>query len=423
MSSFWDAFVDAIAEFLRLLFAPVESFVETFGNELIQIVVGTPAPNAVFTAPTNGPWPAIYDYYWAAIVPLSLSLYGLMLGIVIFLESTSYLFGSYHRSKLKRRAFTGLLGVLSWWWICALSLRFVDALTGYIVPDLSEIALFETASFAVLGVLGVVVAQGVNLTLFLLLALVYTIRQLAVYLFVLLMPLLIVFWIPGVGPFTLVSRFMQRLAGFYAPVLFMTLPVALLLRLGELLGDSFSLSLGGVGAWLLALLIPVAALFAPLVMFWQAGALFFFADRASRHASPTKARQRFSRLREGSETAAHSGRNFGRGVAGKPAVNRDNQQLIDASRSRAHSAGTRVKETRTRLQSTFTERRSTDSDPDDDTGGEQGKQDTQSESRSENFESLRDRDGQRDASTPSQRDDDEDGDDESTDDDNPRYIQ
>jgi len=64
----------------------------------------------------------------------------------------------------------------------------------------------------------------------------------------------------------------------------MTLPVALLLRLGELLGESFSLSLGGVGAWLLALLIPVAALFAPLVMFWQAGALFFFADRASRHA-------------------------------------------------------------------------------------------------------------------------------------------
>jgi len=101
-----------------------------------------------------------------------------MLGIVIFLESTSYLFGSYHRSKLKKRAFSGLLGILSWWWVAALSLRFVDALTGFIVPDLSEIALFETASFAILGVLGVIIAQAVNLTLFLLLALVYTIRQL-----------------------------------------------------------------------------------------------------------------------------------------------------------------------------------------------------------------------------------------------------
>ena len=154
MSSFWDAFVDALEEFLRKLFGPVEAFVETFGNELIHLVVGTPAPNQVFTGPTNGPWPAIYDYYWSAIIPLSLSLYGLMLGIVIFLESTSYLFGSYDRAKLKKRAFTGLLGILSWWWVSALSLRFVDALTGFIVPDLSEISLLQSASFAVLGLLG-----------------------------------------------------------------------------------------------------------------------------------------------------------------------------------------------------------------------------------------------------------------------------
>jgi len=69
------------------------------------------------------------------------------------------------------------------------------------------------------------------------------------HLFVLLMPLLIVFWIPGVGPFTLISRFVQRLAGFYAPILFMTLPVALLLRLGELLGELQSLTWWG---WCLA---------------------------------------------------------------------------------------------------------------------------------------------------------------------------
>jgi len=64
MSSFWDEFMEAVEEFLRLLFAPVESFVETFGDELLQLIVGTPAPNAVFTAPTNDPWAAIYEYYW-----------------------------------------------------------------------------------------------------------------------------------------------------------------------------------------------------------------------------------------------------------------------------------------------------------------------------------------------------------------------
>jgi len=51
--SFWDEFMEAVEEFLRLLFAPVESFVETFDDELLQLIVGTPAPNAVFTAPTN----------------------------------------------------------------------------------------------------------------------------------------------------------------------------------------------------------------------------------------------------------------------------------------------------------------------------------------------------------------------------------
>jgi len=234
------------------------------------------------------------------------------------------------------------------------------------------------------------------------------------HLFVLLMPLLIVFWIPGVGPFTLISRFVQRLAGFYAPILFMTLPVALLLRLGELLGESFSLSLGGVGAWLLALLIPVAALFAPLVMFWQAGALFFFADRASRHASLGRAQQRVSRMRDGSESAAHGGRNFGRGVAGKPAVNRDNQQLLDSSRSRAHSAGSRVNQARNRLQSAFADRGSTASGPDgDDAGGRNASQDARG-ARSENFEALRDRGGGGDS--PSRTDGD------TSSDDQPRYI-
>jgi hypothetical protein len=209
---------------------------------------------------------------------------------------------------------------------------------------------------------------------------------------------------------------MQRLAGFYMPVLFMTVPVAFLLRIGELLGDSFSLSLGGVGAWVLALLIPIAALFAPLVLFWQAGALFFFADRTSRHVSTDRAQKRIGRLREGSETATHGGRNFRRGILGKPAVNRDNQQLLDASRSRAHSAGTRVKQTRDRLQSVFTDRRSTGSTPDDDgAGGTDESPDSAGGSRNADFEGLRDRDGGTGSSTPSPTDDNAE-DDGSTDD-------
>jgi len=554
MSSFWDEFMEAVEEFLRLLFAPVESFVETFGDELLQLIVGTPAPNAVFTAPTNDPWAAIYEYYWGAIVPLSLSLYGLMLGIVIFLESTSYLFGSYHRSKLKKRAFSGLLGILSWWWVAALSLRFVDALTGFIVPDLSEIALFETASFAILGVLGVIIAQAVNLTRSFCCSRLSirfgnsgsifnqrenpavhggresrpfrdataasgtagtppkTAKSSANVCFDRVTPHPIAnergMWaalhpclrragspVDGLWP-TRCEPCRHRTARFdrlgesgrlkidrddtlsdgsardsatrrsrprvetrpidagrasletepddrvprcgrkprrlrrarMSPVrpvdatahrvldsrcravhthFSLRSTPGWVLRANPVhdapsgssastrrtARESFSLSLGGVGAWLLALLIPVAALFAPLVMFWQAGALFFFADRASRHASLGRAQQRVSRMRDGSESAAHGGRNFGRGVAGKPAVNRDNQQLLDSSRSRAHSAGSRVNQARNRLKSAFADRGSTASGPDgDDAGGRNASQDARG-ARSENFEALRDRGG------------------------------
>jgi len=409
MSSFWDAFVDAALELLRVFFGPVEALVETYGNAIVGLVVSTPYPDQVFGPPTNGAWPNVYDYYWAAVIPLALALYGLMLGLVIFLESTSHLFGSYHRAKLKRRAFTGLLGILSWWWIAAFSLRLFDALAGFIVPDLSEITLLESASLATLGVLGIVLTQTVDLGLFVVLVLLYTMRQVGLYLFVLLMPLLIVFWIPGVGPFVLVSRFMTRLAGFYVPLLFMTVPVALLLRLGELLGTSLDPSLDAIGVWLLGLVIPFAAVLSPLVLFWQAGAFFVLVDRMGRSVSAERARGRFERVHGGAGTVAHGGRNFSRGVRGEPAITRDNQQLLDASRSAAHRAGTRVTNARTTLQSVFRTE-----------GAESGSTDSSETERtvtdrSTEFDALRDRGARNAPSKRDRRDDD--------DDDTPRYIQ
>ena len=244
-----DIIIGALTELLRILFSPIRSVIEDHGDALLDLVVGTPHPDSVFSAPTNGPWPNIYSYYWEAIVPLSLSLFGLSIGLVIFFESTSHLFSTYHRTKLKKRAFSGLLGILSWWWIAALSLRFIDSLAAFLIPSVSDISLFQTLSFTGMGVLGLVFTLSTDFVLFVLIGLIYLVRQLALYLFVLMMPLLIVFWIPGVGPFSLVAKFMRRLAGFYVPFLFMTIPVALLFRVGDLLGQSADFSATGIGAW------------------------------------------------------------------------------------------------------------------------------------------------------------------------------
>ena len=348
-----DIIIGAITELLRILFSPIRMVIQQHGDALLEVVVGTPHPNAVFGAPSNGAWPNLYSYYWETMVPLSLSLYGLAIGLVILFESTSHLFSSYHRTKLKKRAFSGLLGILSWWWIAALSLRFMDALATFLIPSVSDISLFQTMSFTGMGVLGLVIALSADLILFVLIGLIYLVRQLVLYLFVLMMPLLIVLWIPGVGPFTLVSKFMKKLAGFYVPFLFMTIPVALLFRVGELLGQSAGFSATGIGAWLTALVIPFAAVASPFVLFWQAGLILFVADRASRHVSAQRARERVSRGGQRARQAGRGGRNFVRGVRDEPAVRSDRQAVLDSGESRAHAAGKRVNRAGTRLGDTF----------------------------------------------------------------------
>ncbi|MFC6723437.1 hypothetical protein ACFQE1_03325 [Halobium palmae] len=334
--------VDALEEFLRLLFSPITDLVQTFADDLVKMVVTTPHPDAVFTAPTNGPWPGLYEYYWSAIVPLSLSLFGLSIGLVIFLESTSHLFSNFHRSKLKKRSFAGLLGILSWWWVGALALRFTDALTGFLVPNLSDVSLFQTLSFTSIGVLGVAISLSADFVLFVLIALIYFTRQVALYAFMLTMPLVIAVWIPGVGPFGLVAAFAKRMAGFFIPFLFMTVPVAILFRLGEILGAAFDLSMKGFGAWLTALVIPFVAVASPFILFWQAGALFFMADRMSNHVSKRRARTRITHLENTGQTTAHGGRNFARGARGRPAIRRDGQYLLGDQSTRAHAAGARL---------------------------------------------------------------------------------
>jgi len=353
-----DAIIDGLEQFLRQLFSPITGVIERYANDLIRTLVETPHPDVVFAKPSNDPWPELHEYYWGSIIPLALLLWGLMIGVVILLESMSYLFSNYHRTKLKKRAVTGLLGILSWWWLAALSMQLMSGLTGFLVPDLSEISLFETLSFAAIGVLGIAMSLSIDLVLFVLLALIYFTRILVLYLFVLLMPLLIALWVPGVGPFSLASQFMKRMAGFYVPFLFMTVPVALLFRLGEILGSSVSLSMGGLGTWLTALVIPFAAILSPIVLFWQAGALFFVGDRMAHRTSRNRATSRVQSAKHHGSAATRGGKNFARGVRGDPAQTAGGQTVFGSGQSRSHAAGSRLNSMGTRLHGAYNSRRS-----------------------------------------------------------------
>ncbi|GCF12072.1 hypothetical protein Harman_00070 [Haloarcula mannanilytica] len=351
MQSLGDVLVDSFERFLEKLAESVFEFVGDNVEALIDLIVTTPRPDAVFSAPTNGGWPSLYTYYWETMVPLSLLLWGLSLGVVIFLESTSHLFSGYHRTKLKKRAFAGLLGILSWWWLAAISLRFVDGLVEFLVPSLDSIGLFETVSFGAMGVAGITLAASLDLAIFLVLALIYLVRQMALYLYVLLMPLVIVFWIPSVGPFAPVERLMSRLAGFYVPFLFMAVPVAVLFRLGEVLGESVTLSIGGFGQWLLAIVAPLIAVIVPFVLFWQAGALFFMADRAAQHSSRHHMRDRKETVENTGQRGRLSVKNLRRGLAGQSAIRASGQEVLGSGSSKAHAVGRKASRTRRTIRS------------------------------------------------------------------------
>ena len=428
MQSLGDVLVDSFERFLEKLAESVFGFVGDNVEALIDLIVTTPRPDAVFTAPTNGGWPSLYTYYWETMVPLSLLLWGLSLGVIIFLESTSHLFSGYHRTKLKKRAFAGLLGILSWWWLAAISLRFVDGLVEFLVPNLGSIGLFETVSLGAMGVAGMTLAASLDLAIFLVLALIYLVRQMALYLYVLLMPLVIVFWIPSVGPFAPVERLMSRLAGFYVPFLFMAVPVALLFRLGEVLGESVTLSIGGFGQWLLAIVAPLIAVIVPFVLFWQAGALFFMADRAAQHSSRHHMRDRKETVENTGQRGRLSVKNLRRGLAGQSAIRASGQEVLGSGSSKAHAVGRKASQTRrtirSRLDTSATDSpgpgEGTGSDPSEKSRDRTGRDDDDTPANSSETEST-DSEPSDDRTSDAESNESEDADSDS-DDDPPRYI-
>ena len=330
------AIVDALEQFLLGLFTPIRQFLEDHAGNVLLVVLETPAPTRVFATPTNPPWVEVYAYYWEGVVPAALLLFGLAAALVVLLEATSVLFSSYHRVQLKRRAAVAFLGILSWWWINAYALRLTDAVVTTLAPSLTDLSLFEVASFGAIGALGTVLALGTDFLLVALMALVYFLRHILLYFYTLAVPLLLAAWVPGVGPFRLVTALVRRAAGLYVPVLLMPVPVALLFRLGQVLGDSASLSLGGVGAWIAALVVPVVAVVAPLVLVWQAGRVGAVARLAARNVSRRQAVRRVGRAKQGGASLARRG---ARGVRGVGNAVRGSRGTVTAQPSGQQQSG------------------------------------------------------------------------------------
>ena len=232
----------------------------------VVVTVRTPFPEPrdgfFFGQPTNEPWLSIYGYYTDAVLPVTVLILGLAIAMILFTGIFGTFLTGYERSRAKRRLFVAFLFVLAWWGIGAFVLRFVDALATLIAPEPAAVAETFRTAMTVDGH-GVVMTAALSLieaVVVVLLVATFFVRWIGIYALMLATPIGVAFWIVDVGPFAYLSVLIEELVSKFIPLAFITIPAAVVFRVGELLFTSFDPAAefgSGVGTFLLALGFPL----------------------------------------------------------------------------------------------------------------------------------------------------------------------
>ena len=232
----------------------------------VVVTVRTPFPEPrdgfFFGQPTNEPWLSIYGYYTEAVLPVTVLILGLAIAMILFTGIFGTFLTGYERSRAKRRLFVAFLFVLAWWGIGAFVLRFVDALATLIAPEPAAVAETFRTAMTVDGH-GVVMTAALSLieaVIVVLLVATFFVRWIGIYALMLATPIGVAFWIVDVGPFAYLSVLIEELVSKFIPLAFITIPAAVVFRVGELLFASFDPAAefgSGVGPFLLALGFPL----------------------------------------------------------------------------------------------------------------------------------------------------------------------
>lgn len=258
----------------------IAGFVDSIINGVMGALVGTPVPKhngspAIFQEPTNQPWSTIYDSWLSYAVPLGLVEWILMVMGVLF--SQVYISDpstELKRREMKHRIWKVLFGILGSWAIGATVLHISNGLTRTIAPDAGDITnnlvVFAGHGGSVALAAVFVWLFGGVIFLFVLLLLVAKIA--VVFTMMWSLPVLLPLAAFNVGPIKLLSKPARGLIDkLFIPFVFLTLPMALVLKVGYLtvtglnktttaqLGMHFSgmNSLLILGFWLVAAISPL----------------------------------------------------------------------------------------------------------------------------------------------------------------------
>ena len=264
----------------------VVSFVQGIISGIVNLIVGTPVPKhngqpAFFQQPTNQPWKGVYDSWLTFAMPLGIIMWILMmLGIMfsqVYISSSSK---ELKRRELKNRSWKVLLGVLGSWAIGAAILHISNGVTLAVAPDGQDIAS-NLAVFA--GNIGAAGAAGLLIwffegILFLFILLLVLAKKAMVFVMMWSLPILLPLAAFNVGPIKLLSKPARGIIDMFIPFIFLTLPMALVLRVGYVVVNSLNQgAVAQVGMWAsgantaLVLGFWILAAVSPLFVFSQTG--------------------------------------------------------------------------------------------------------------------------------------------------------
>ena len=226
----------------------VVDFVQGIISGIVNVIVGTPVPKhngqpAFFQQPTNQPMKGVYNSWLTFSMPLGIILWMLMiLGILfsqVFISESS---GELKRREMKSRSWKVLLGVLGSWAIGAAILHLSNGITLAVAPDGKDIAS-NLAVFA--GNVGAAGAAGLLLwffegVLFLFILLLVLSKYAVVFVMMWSLPILLPLAAFNVGPLKLLSRPARGIIDMFIPFVFLTLPMALVLRVGYVVVNSMN---------------------------------------------------------------------------------------------------------------------------------------------------------------------------------------
>jgi hypothetical protein len=264
----------------------VVEFVQGIISGIVNLIVGTPVPKhngqpAFFQQPTNQPWKGVYNSWLTFAMPLGIIEWMLMmLGILFSQVYISNSANELKRREMKNRSWKVLLGVLGSWAIGSVILHLSNGVTLAVAPNGEDIAS-NLAVFA--GSVGAAGAAGLLIwffegILFLFILLLVLAKYAVVFVMMWSLPVLLPLAAFNVGPIKLLSKPARGIIDMFIPFVFLTLPMALVLRVGYVVLNSLNQgAIAQVGMWAsgsntaLTLGFWIVAAVSPLFVFSQTG--------------------------------------------------------------------------------------------------------------------------------------------------------